>query len=713
MVNTSKILTVSYGTFSCTLEGFDDSFDTMKAIAEYFRDLAADDRYFGAEPPTPDADMLARIAEREIARRVEAHDQDGRIHLRAADGADDQPAPHSEPVAKLALPAGEDLAEPAMDSPAMSPARGMAEAAPKTEAAEHPETDLSAMAEDEALESATDAAPEAAAEPVAAERDDTAVESVADKLRRIRAVASPAGDTFTGDSYNEDEHAQDFLDSSGAEFEDALDEALFPDTMDEPQPEVTMDETQLEDIMVEAQADAAVPAEDENARDLDDETTLSVLNTLSALEADDTEPMLSEPAEPMADPSELAEDEGEEDALSAMIETAEDMPEEDTLAQLMADAMQGDAAEATAEAADHVPAEDASPDSGRSDDDAEGSDEADAPAETGNPLNARVIKMKRSEFETAMAGDDAADDIEDDVDTDAILSPEDEAELQRELAEVEAELEHGNAPADAEDSAEDSAEDIAEDDASDTAPDAEAEAEAEDEAAARRREGAAQLGAEADAAEADRIFDEANTQLDDSTGSARRNAIQHLRAAVGAAKAEKEAGGDISSETDAAPYRLDLEQAVRPRRPQSSGESRAERPNIARPAPLRLVAEQRVDTPSEPVRPRRISQAEIAETPASELPSDATSFAEYANSVGADSLPDLLEAAAAYLSDVEGRDQFSRPMLMTKLREIDEDGFSREDGLRSFGQLLRQGKLQKLKGGRFTVTEVTDFRQAG
>lgn len=138
------------------------------------------------------------------------------------------------------------------------------------------------------------------------------------------------------------------------------------------------------------------------------------------------------------------------------------------------------------------------------------------------------------------------------------------------------------------------------------------------------------------------------------------------------------------------------------------------RPEVSRPAPLRLVAEQRVDTPSEPVRPRRVSQAElVSDTLDGPVPSTDGGFADYAEKVGADNLTELLEAAAAYISDVEGREQFSRPMLMHKLREVDETGFSREDGLRSFGQLLRQGKLQKVKGGRFTVTDVTDFRRAG
>ncbi|KZY31255.1 hypothetical protein A3731_23880 [Roseovarius sp. HI0049] len=95
---------------------------------------------------------------------------------------------------------------------------------------------------------------------------------------------------------------------------------------------------------------------------------------------------------------------------------------------------------------------------------------------------------------------------------------------------------------------------------------------------------------------------------------------------------------------------------------------------------------------------------------AGSTPVEEGGFSEFAEQIGATTLPELLEAAAAYMADIEGRQQFSRPMLMGKLKEVELASFSREDGLRSFGHLLRQGKLQKVKGGRFSITDQTEFR---
>ena len=47
---------------------------------------------------------------------------------------------------------------------------------------------------------------------------------------------------------------------------------------------------------------------------------------------------------------------------------------------------------------------------------------------------------------------------------------------------------------------------------------------------------------------------------------------------------------------------------------------------------------------------------------------------------------------------------------MTMLREAEPADTSREDRLRSFGQLLREGKIAKIEGGRFTASDRIGFR---
>ncbi|MEM9499035.1 MAG: hypothetical protein AAGA28_14015 [Pseudomonadota bacterium] len=333
------------------------------------------------------------------------------------------------------------------------------------------------------------------------------------------------------------------------------------------------------------------------------------------------------------------------------------------------------------------------------------------------------------------------------------LSPEDEADLQRELAAVatEEEPEHETAPVHEDQSVEDietfetgteiedtaafaTDEPVADDqDASvdgslidvETEVQAEKDADAdiadadesvEEEQSARAprgfRRGLARLlgGGKRQAEEEERIFDEADNQLGDRDSSMRRTAIQHLRAAVAATRAEKSAGVDIDPTTDEAPYRSDLARAVQPRRPEATAapKARPQRPVEQKPAPLKLVDEQRIDVDRSPILPRRIAASDAPDMPSSS--SDASGFNEFAQERGATELSELLEAAAAYMSDVEGREEFSRPMLMNKLKEVKHDSYSREDGLRSFGKLLRTGKLRKIKGGRFSVTDETEYR---
>ena len=694
MVGSNKVLTVSYGTFSCTLEGFEDSFDTMKAIAEYFRDLTADDRYFGAEPPTPDAEMLARIAERKIARRVEAWQERDRIVLRAEKAVAEPSAPEvaapapqaPAPVAQAAVaPAVVEDVAPAPAAKALQPTLTVSTPAPQPQPQQAAAPDPVAMAAKlERIRAVVSREPEA---PVAA---------VAPVVEEIAPLL------VDDEEYLEDQHAEELdLDTPLPKEDAEAPMSLATSTAWDEGSEIDLG--RLEDDM-ELPAEAAEAALDEFYQDeLAEEDAM--LDAEEEAEIEARAPVSSGLAPLQADQEPKVENSDGDDDLDAILDHL-----------MTKTAAKPAEPEVVTEAESH-----------------------DAPAEAVQPVRARVLKVKKADLEAAIRRG-AIEEAPEDEDTavaeapatvSSSLSDEEEAELARELAEVEAEI--------ADTTDEDfTFDDLDEDD--DEQVDslfAERQDDLQDEDFDDEPE-APQVAARAPAAphfadaNADRdlmrLMAKTISEMDEPESTHRRSAIAHLRAAVAATKAEKQEGGVLKPEPSAAPYREDLASVVRPRRPVVSGGASTRRPGEDRPAPLKLVAEQRIDVPSAsagagtvvPVRPRRVTVTEvrapeIARAPSQAQPAPQTDapaggFAEYASDKGVSSLAEILGAAAAYLTFVEGRPEFSRPQLMNKVRLIEGQDFNREDGLRHFGVLLRDGKIERLKGGRFTVSDRIGFQ---
>ena len=673
VVGDNKILTVSYGTFSCTLEGFDDPFSTMKNIAEYFRDLAAGDRFFGAEPPQPDPEMLQSIAEKTIKARVNAQLSDNNnlvLSQQGASGSEPQPTP--APLAAAAAP---------QVMPASAPG----------------------------------------------------VETVAEKLQRIRAVVSreTAQDAF----FSEDQHVEEFAAETTAPFGSFEDDHLDAPVDEAPVADLAIDETVEEEIVADAvpepveedtvvSDDLAEPVSDEApivdvSEEFEDESDID----FSALMP--TEAPVEENAADTSEEDDFAdEDAALESALASI--TAEDTVAEEVVDTEITNSDDNplDKALAREEAAE------AAIDGvlGRVDEDEEATPEEVAPRR-------RIVVQKITREDLKAARDVTREAAEDDADntatSDDMLSPDEEAELQRELAA----LQSGDVDEVVADDATHEASELELDiDLSNAlngmiSDDASAYEAEEQEAARATRIARRDAIVDDQETDVERLMETTTSRLDNDESSGRRASIAHLKAAVAATKADASlTGAAVEQEArERDQYAEDLARVVRPERAQSRGD----RVKTNRPAPLVLVSEQRIDKNEEevnsaaatavddgPVRPRRISRAALDEADDTHSDEDGnifsdqdqSSFAEYAASANALELPDLLEAAAAYYTYVESTEQFTRPMLMRKIASISaRDGFSREAGLRSFGTLLREGKLVKGNDGKFVIAKNSRF----
>jgi hypothetical protein len=345
---------------------------------------------------------------------------------------------------------------------------------------------------------------------------------------------------------------------------------------------------------------------------------------------------------------------------------------------------------------------------------------AEAPAELPlppvAPVRARVVKVRRVEPEVPPA---------------SILSPEEEDELARELAAVEREMTRGAAVSAPVAPPTDTAPtDFT--DASGAVP-APLPPGTDDRAARPDARPDTRADTRAEDAAVSRLIAQTNTAMDGAENRRRAATIAHLKAAVAATVAERAAG---TAPADAAKgredaYREDLAEAVRPRRPEAVPGIGRRRPDTgARIAPLVLVSEQRIDraagSPADaiPVRPRRVTAGSLALTQA--LDSDPEAglddegaedraeanitappgrFAELVEQLGAGQLPEVIEAAAAYITVIDGRETFTRPQLVRLAASVAGDAPAREDGLRAFGLLLREGRIVKARRGQFALAE--------
>ena len=186
-----------------------------------------------------------------------------------------------------------------------------------------------------------------------------------------------------------------------------------------------------------------------------------------------------------------------------------------------------------------------------------------------------------------------------------------------------------------------------------------------------------------------RLLNETDSKLNEDESVRRRRVISQMRAAVAATKADRMVSDrpksrEAEEEAQKNPYREDLSEAV-----EAGPSTRSETSRRISAPPLVLVSSQRID---------------------SEFMADVAGAVAFARNFGASGLPELMEAAAAYTIFSEGQSSFTRPEIMEIVTRMDPAlQSSREESLRLFGQLLRDGTFKKLERGQFTIDQGTRY----
>lgn len=594
MQNVKQILDVTYGAFSCRLEGFDDPVETMKAVVCFFHELAGDTRFLDMPPQAPDLETLKTLTEEQSGESVAVTQDDRGLRLVVSDAG---------------APAA------AEDAPAVD----------ETEASEAPQDTLGVEGEvARAIEPAVDPLDEGA--------------TVADKLAHIRNVIS---DAAADDAAPMAEDAAESVESAEAALSSTDDGFAAATLADDDAP------------LAADSADVAPLSTEESAPDM-----------LSSATAEGEMDEAPEPVDAPDDTqnghgSDLADESDMDDKLilrtaapealaDAAIEDA-DVPADDDVSKtgilrnVIADAIQpASPASEDAPAAKEVAAE--------------------APAED-SPTEEMPVEAPATP-EPFVLTPSLALPVED-------TTPAEEIALVRDIAKVEAEL------------------------------------------AAQPEKEFTLAGLPRSVEDAmSRILSQTDQQMNAPESIRHRDAFAQLKAAVVATEAARQLGERSKILDPEGAFKDDL------------GAHSVESPSAtmdpsgaagAAANPLQLATSQAVTLTdvarSEPLDPASEKLRRIAKLKDRDLTGvTKVSFADFLAETGAGDLSELLEAAAAYLTFIDGETEFSRPQVMKLAQTVSENEISREDGLRAFGRLLRQARFIKLNNGRFKVSGKTAYR---